>query len=130
LLRRPPGLPLFPYTTLFRSTKVWTQPLGNGVGFIASPVIDQAGFIYASHFDHTVNKLKPGDGTVAQAWRLPGKVCQTPAINQNGLLIIGVSAMSDGEINEVAAIKIGDPSSSAPYWVITQAGGQNLGNTL
>src|SRR6266516_2867994 len=111
-------------------TKVWTQPLGNAVGFIASPVIDQAGFIYASHFDHTVNKLNPGDGTVAQAWRLPGKVCLTPAINQNGLLIIGVSAMSDGEINEVAAIKIGDHSSSAPYWVITQAGGQNLGNTL
>ena len=61
---------------------------------------------------------------------MPGKVCQTPAINQNGLLIIGVSALSDGEINEVAAIKIGDPNSSAPYWEITQAGGQNLGNTL
>src|SRR5206468_8593923 len=76
------------------------------------------------------NKLNPGNGTVAQSWTLPGKVCQTPAINQNGLLIIGVSAMSVGEINEVAAIKIGDPNSSALYWEITQAGGQNLGNTL
>src|SRR5437016_4393166 len=57
----------------------------------------------------TVSKLNPGDGTPALSWTLPGKVCQTPAINQNGLLILGVSAMSVGEINEVAAIKIADP---------------------
>src|SRR5205823_10783471 len=30
----------------------------------------------------------------------------------------------------IAAINIGDPISSEPYWTITQVGGQNLGNTL
>jgi hypothetical protein len=45
-------------------------------------------------------------------------------------LIIGVSAIGDGEINEVAAIKIADPALTGEFWAITQAGGQALGNTF
>src|SRR5207247_6559181 len=43
---------------------------------------------------------------------------------------LGVSAMGAGEVNEVAAIKIGDTNLDTAYWEITQAGGQNLGTML
>ncbi|PYJ58658.1 MAG: hypothetical protein DME24_15350 [Verrucomicrobia bacterium] len=113
-------------------TKVWSQVVGGNAGYVASPVLDQAGFIYAPHFDKTVRKLNPADGTTVQTWSdLGGKLCQTPSINQNGLLIIGTSAFPGHlEVNEVAAIKISDPNSSVPYWELTQVGGLDLGNTL
>src|SRR5439155_13028910 len=44
-------------------TKVWSQVVGGNAGYVASPVLDQAGFIYAPHFDKTVRKLNPADGT-------------------------------------------------------------------
>src|SRR5437773_3929965 len=56
-------------------TKVWTQVFDGNAGFIASPVIDQSGFVYATWFDNEVLKLNPADGTTAQTWNLPGKLC-------------------------------------------------------
>src|ERR1041384_2816121 len=103
------------------------------IGFVASPVIDQEGFVYTTAFgDHLVDKLDGSDGTLRQNWSVPGKTCQTPSINQNGLLIIGVSDFSHNgqEVNEIAALKIADPNSDAALWAITQVGGQNLGNVL
>ncbi|PYK96847.1 MAG: hypothetical protein DME19_18350 [Verrucomicrobia bacterium] len=112
-------------------TKLWTQVVGADVGYIASVVIDQSGFIYASHFGNTVRKLNPADGTTAQSWVLQGKVCQTPSLNQNGLLILGVSLFPGSpEVNEVEAIKIGDPNLFEPIWEIQQVAGQDLGNML
>src|SRR5437660_767566 len=40
-------------------TKVWSQVVGGDAGYIASPILDQTGFIYASHFDRTLRKLQP-----------------------------------------------------------------------
>jgi len=112
--------------------QVWMSSLGaSDAGFVASPVIDQSGFIYAPHQHDTVFKLHPADGTPVQFWNVgPGKLCQTPSINQNGLLIIGVSKFKDDEINKIAAIRIGDPTSTQPYWSITKVNNQDLGNTL
>jgi len=71
-------------------SKLWSQVEGGHAGYIASPVIDQSGFIYAAHFDNFVRKLNPADGTTLQTWsNLGGKLCQTPSLKQNGLLIIG-----------------------------------------
>jgi probable HAF family extracellular repeat protein len=109
---------------------VWTfQGVGARPGFVASPVVDQAGFIYAPDFGESLFKLHPADGTVEQGWGLNGKLCQTPSINQNGLLIIGISKFKPTEHDAIAAIKIDDPNLGAPYWEITQVGGQLLGNT-
>jgi probable HAF family extracellular repeat protein len=108
-------------------TIVWSNPFG-GFGFIASPVIDQSGNIYAAHFDNQLFKLSATDGSQLQSWFLSGKLCQTPSLNQNGLLIIGVSSFGESEVNEIAAINIGDPNTVSPLWEITQTGGQNFGN--
>jgi len=87
------------------------------------PVIDQAGFIYASHFGlHVVFKIDPLNGTEkAASGNLVGKLCQTPSINQNGLLIIGTSGA-----NYIYALKIGHPDLEQA-WVITV---DSLGNNL
>ncbi len=111
---------------------VWPFTPGGDVGFIASPVIDQSGFVYAAHFDHNIYKLKAANGFSLQSWFIPaGKLCQTPSINQNGLLIFGVSAMGGlGEVSEIAAVNTADPNSFSPLWEITQTGGQSFGNSF
>jgi len=105
---------------------------GNGAGFIASPVIDQSGFIYAAEFGETVDKLDPATGTSVKSWmNLNAKLCQTPSINQDGLLIVGLSAFPGlGEVNKIAAFKTGDTTLTGPLWVIQQAGNQNLGSSF
>lgn len=108
---------------------------GVAPGFVASPVIDQSGFVYVSLFHSYLEQHDPETGGIPHYWSLPGKLCQTPSINQNGLLIVGVSKMhvENEEFNEIAGIRIDDRSSiapNAPYWEIRTVAGQELGGSL
>lgn len=104
----------------------------NTVGYVASPVIDQVGYVYGTVFGgtHEIRKIDPSSGGVLQLWYFSGKLCQTPSINQNGLLIVGVSAIDAGEVSKIAAININDPTTSTAFWEITQVGGQSVGMFL
>jgi outer membrane protein assembly factor BamB len=62
-----------------------------GVGYLASPVIDQGGFVYTAEFHNEVKRWHPKSGVVLKSWVPGGKICQTPSLNQDGLLILGTS---------------------------------------
>lgn len=109
------------------------------VGYLASPVVDQSGHIYAAAFGELVLKHHPENGSVVHEWLAGGKICQTPTINQDGLLIVGVSrvltpaGVQTGN-NRVEAFRILDHQSSGPWWGIgeiqTTSGSQPLGASI
>jgi len=106
---------------------------GNGnppgpLNYIASPVIDQAGFVYFTDFGHLLTKVHPTSGVLMSTWDIAGKACQTPAINQLGQLFVGSSEYSgDTFLNgNFAAFDLAAPG--APYWQITSGAGQTIGD--
>ncbi len=100
----------------------WT--LAGSLAFLASPVIDQSGFVYFTHFGHEIYKLHPFTGEQLLIYHGPGKLCQTPAINQYGQLFLGASAGSEPNGNRFLAFDLATPGADngagfqvvTPYW--------------
>ncbi|MFM7102893.1 MAG: hypothetical protein ACKO3N_17180, partial [Verrucomicrobiota bacterium] len=112
---------------------MWSVANGSGpLSYLASPLIDQGGFVYFTDFGHKVRKHHPGTGTELKSWSMPGKLCQTPAINQYGHLFLGLSSAANDGVNHYGsfcAVDLAD-NSEAPYWESTTGGGQNYGDLL
>ncbi len=92
-----------------------------GPGYLASPVIDQGGFVYVAEFHNYVLKLHPATGGVLNWWSPGGKICQTPSLTQDGLLIVGTSMGSSGNSSErgIRAIHTGKADSPwSPWWSV------------
>jgi probable HAF family extracellular repeat protein len=109
----------------------WEVPdTWGGPGYLASPVIDQGGFVYAAEFHNYVVKLHPKTGATLQAWSPGGKICQTPSLNQDGLLIVGTSTDSWGnpDYRGIRAIHTGKPDS--PWWSVGVVNGVEVGDFL
>lgn len=109
----------------------WEAPNSGGApGYLASPVIDQGGFVYAAEFHNHVVKRHPKTGTTLQTWLPGGKICQTPSLNQDGLLILGTSTDWTGEpsYRAIRAIHTGKPD--APWWSVEEVGGVHVGDFL
>lgn len=73
---------------------VWSQDVTGsfiGPGVVASPVIDQGGVVYIAEFDDFVRSFDAITGTPLKSFQVFGKFCQTPSINQDGLMIVGTS---------------------------------------
>lgn len=113
---------------------VWTAVESGPVGYIASPLIDQSGFVYLTSFAHWVRKYHPkvsasGVGVELASWYLPGKNCQTPAINQQGFLFAGCSEGTLGsDERRFCAIDLATTSNLA--WEAEFGGGQTFGDFL
>lgn len=110
----------------------WEVPANaaGGPGYLASPVIDQGGFVYAAEFHNYVVKLHPKTGATLKIWSPGGKICQTPSLNQDGLLILGTSIDWTGEpsYRGIRAIHTGKPDS--PWWSVESVGGVAVGDFL
>ena len=109
----------------------WEVPaFTGGPGYLASPVIDQGGFVYVAEFHNHVVKLHPKTGASLQTWVPGGKICQTPSLNQDGLLILGTSTDWTGEpsYRGIRAIHTGKPDS--PWWSVGEVGGVPVGDFL
>ncbi len=113
----------------------WTVQDGSGpLSYIASPLIDQSGFVYLTDFGHHVRKyhpltgVDPDTGAVLKDWYLAGKLCQTPAINQYGQLFLGIS-LNDGGNGAFCALDLAEDTGVA-YWTSTTGGGQSYGDLL
>ena len=105
---------------------MWTVQDGSGpLSYLASPVIDQGGFVYLTDFGHAVRKYHPDTGANLRSWYLPGKLCQTPAINQYGHLFLGAS-FNNGANGAFCAVDLADDSGQT-YWESTTGGGQSYG---
>jgi outer membrane protein assembly factor BamB len=113
-------------------------------GVIASPVIDQSGFIYVADFHDIVTKYHPKaapppappqTAVELRRWTVFGKFCQTPTLNQDGLLLVGTSTDNGGNgPQEKRAIRAFHTDKSGtgttPYWTVPDVGGQLVGDFL
>jgi probable HAF family extracellular repeat protein len=113
---------------------VWSSTEASGpLSFIASPVIDQAGFVYHTDFGHLVKKVHPDTGLELARWQLSGKLCQTPAINQFGQMFIGISYSvpfdQDTIYGSFASIDLASTSEVAE-WESVSTGNNNYGEFL
>jgi probable HAF family extracellular repeat protein len=108
---------------------VWRYSTGDtSVGCLTSPIIDQSGYVYAAAWGlHSVVRLHPDTGSIVGSWGISGKLCQTPSINQNGLLIVGESKYEPTEVDAITGIDTASPSGSAA-WSVTSVGGSPLAN--
>jgi probable HAF family extracellular repeat protein len=97
----------------------------HGVGYLASPVIDQGGFVYTSEFHNEVKRWHPKSGVVLTSWVPGGKICQTPSLNQDGLLILDTSTEGYRAIRAIHTGK-SDPS----WWSVESVGGVGVGDFL
>jgi probable HAF family extracellular repeat protein len=111
----------------------WSVTIRGGApGILASPVIDQGGFVYVADFHDTLAKLHPKTGVDPQTqqplrtWSIFAKFCQTPALTQDGLLIVGTS--TDANLTQVKrgirAFHTGKPT--IPYWSVGQVDNQGV----
>jgi len=106
-------------------------------GIIASPVIDQSGFVYVADFHDNLLKYHPKaapppappqTAVELRHWNIYAKFCQTPSLTQDGLLIVGTSA--DHNLDQVKrairAFHTDKPDS--PFWTVPQVNGQDVGD--
>ncbi len=116
-------------------SSIGTQDGAQTLGMIAAPVLDRAGYVYASDFGHQIEQLDAITGAKRRVWTdfiITGKLCQTPALTEDGLLIVaGSSAGTFGKADLVAvrsngALGAWDPGSSQwaslgddpPLWAV------------
>ena len=111
----------------------WNINVGEGpLNYIASPVIDQSGFVYFTEFGHYIRKFHPTTGAEIADFHIPGKACQTPAINQSGMIFVGSSGYNFDTGQFVSgvfqAFDLAAPGE--PYWTTTEGAGQTFGDFL
>ena len=122
----------------------WVAPVGTDdpqfdKGMIASPILDRAGFVYATDWGHHIEQfdalvgVNQSSGLPYRVWNssvggsdLSGKNYQTPALTEDGLLIVCSSGVTnfdstfDGRARILALRSEGQSDASAsldlPLW--------------
>lgn len=102
----------------------WRQVIatheGTTPGILVSPILDRAGYVYATEFGHVIQQHDAVYGTLTRSWGLnvlPGKLCQTPALTEDGLLLVGTSnwATQCGHAKMYAIRSLGNDNDN-PLW--------------
>ncbi len=95
----------------------WGSP--ETVGVIAGLVVDQTGAVYVPAFHSTLHKYDGCTGDWQALWLTEGKLCQTPALNQSGMLILGTS-VGFGGVRSVRGLKVFPKPNPNADWASLQ----------
>lgn len=69
----------------------WDQPASPGV--LAAPVLDRAGFVYTADLGHSIEQFDAIYGTPYRNWYTTGKLCATPTLTEDGLVLMPQSGV-------------------------------------
>lgn len=101
-------------------------------GVIASPIIDRAGFVYVTCWGHHIEQFDSTSGLQGRVWNnsssagayITGKLYQTPALTDDGFLVIAESGAVDTGKADIAALPTEgstDPMVVRPLWEYSAA---------
>jgi probable HAF family extracellular repeat protein len=103
-------------------------------GFLVGPIIDQSGFVYVANYHERIIRIDPETGQDLHFWHVGGtgaKFCQTPALNQDGLILVGTSTDAGGTLfkRAIRAFNTGQLETDS-YWDVWTVAGQDVGDFL
>lgn len=90
-------------------------------GLIAAPVLDRTGFVYAAEFGHAVEQFDATYGTSYRRWTtdsISGKLCATPSLTEDGLLLLPNSGITGCGVAGLLAIRAHGVSEAEPLWQV------------